>query len=282
MNRYFNTANFLLLRIHFSLFLLPIYLFAHSQIPQIDWPIALITFFILHLIVYPSSNAYNSFMDKDVTSIGGLKNPPKATIELLHITYIFDLCGIILSFLVSTYFALFVFIYICISRFYSGWYLRLKQYPILGYIAVVIFQGYFIFQSLMRAQYQDIKWLDGNAIAASLLLGAVYPLTQIYQHKEDAERGDKTISIMLGIKGTFIFTMLLFGLASVVLFFSLPSMKQFTIFNIGMLPGVLFFFYWMWRSFKDQQQANFSNTMRMNLLSSMGLNLSFLMLLLFK
>jgi hypothetical protein len=32
-------------------------------------------FIILHLLVYPASNGYNSYMDRDETPIGGLKNP---------------------------------------------------------------------------------------------------------------------------------------------------------------------------------------------------------------
>ncbi len=284
MQSYFNKNNFLLLRIHFSIFLLPIYLFALSQTKVIDSTKAILVFVILHLIVYPSSNAYNSCMDKDESSIGGLKNPPKATKELLRITYFLDVLGLVLSAFVSYYFVLFVFAYICVSRFYSGWQLRLKQYAVLGYLAVIIFQGYFIFLAVTHAVTLDksINWTSLSAVAASLLLGAVYPLTQIYQHKEDAERGDTTMSMLLGIRGTFLFTILLFGAATLLLFLALPTFKQFLIFNLGMLPGVIFFFYWLLKSFKNEMNANFTNTMRMNVLSSFGLNISFLLLLLLK
>jgi 1,4-dihydroxy-2-naphthoate polyprenyltransferase len=284
MNSYFNKNNFLLLRFHFSIFLLPIFLFALSQCEALDWVKAGLVFFILHVIIYPSSNAYNSCMDKDETSIGGLKNPPKATKELLHITYIFDFIGIALSYFISVHFLLCVFVYVCISRFYSGWGLRLKQYPILGYLVVIIFQGYFIFQAVYFSQAQSsvLQWDNWCAIAASLLLGAVYPLTQIYQHEEDGKRGDRTISMLLGIRGTFFFTVIMFGLASVVLFFALPNFKSFMVFNLGMFPGVIFFFYWFFKSYKNQVNANFENTMRMNILSSFGLNISFLLLLLLK
>ena len=39
------------------------------------------------------------------------------------------------------------------------------------------------------------------AILSSLLLFGSYPMTQIYQHEEDARRGDKTLSLKLGIQG---------------------------------------------------------------------------------
>ncbi|MFI5187293.1 MAG: prenyltransferase, partial [Chitinophagales bacterium] len=56
-----------LLRFHFSLFLLPVFLFALSQLNTINWQNAAIVFFILHVLVYPASNGYNSYMDRDQT-----------------------------------------------------------------------------------------------------------------------------------------------------------------------------------------------------------------------
>jgi 1,4-dihydroxy-2-naphthoate octaprenyltransferase len=49
------------------------------------------------------------------------------------------------------------------------------------------------------------KFLYPALLSTCLLLGS-YPMTQIYQHEEDARRGDKTFSLLLGIKETFIFT----------------------------------------------------------------------------
>ena len=58
------------LRIPFSFFLLPIYLFALSQSPAVDVTKAWWVFFILHFMLFPASNAYNSYYDKDEGSIG--------------------------------------------------------------------------------------------------------------------------------------------------------------------------------------------------------------------
>ena len=68
-----------LLRFPFSFFLLPVYLFALSQVPSPHWGHALLIFFILHLLVYPASNGYNSYMDRDESSIGGIKQPLQPT-----------------------------------------------------------------------------------------------------------------------------------------------------------------------------------------------------------
>lgn len=53
--------------------------------------------FILHVLIYPASNAYNSYFDKDEGSIGGLKNPPKVDKKLWQVANVFDVLGILLS-----------------------------------------------------------------------------------------------------------------------------------------------------------------------------------------
>jgi len=56
-----------------------------------------------------------------------------------------------------------------------------------------------------------VLWAAG--LITAFLLG-VYPLTQIYQHEEDARRGDLTISRLVGIRGTFVLAAACLGLAS--------------------------------------------------------------------
>src|SRR5215510_6073806 len=108
-----------LLRFHFSLFLLPVYLFALSLLPAIDWKDAVIIFFVLHLLVYPSSNGYNSYMDRDQTPIGGLRDPLQPTRQLFYVTIIMDVVAIAISFFISIYFAAGILLYILASRAYS-------------------------------------------------------------------------------------------------------------------------------------------------------------------
>ena len=50
-------------------------------------------------------------------------------------------------------------------------------------------------------------------IAASLLIGGFYPLTQIYQHDADRKDGVLSISARLGYRGTFIFCAVVYSLA---------------------------------------------------------------------
>lgn len=63
-----------LLRIPFSFFLMPLFLFAYSLAETVVHYKALFSFLIIHFLVYPASNGYNSFVDRDEESIGGLES----------------------------------------------------------------------------------------------------------------------------------------------------------------------------------------------------------------
>ena len=176
-----------LLRFHFSLFLLPVYLFAVSQLPQVNIVMALAVFFILHVLVYPSSNGYNSYMDRDETPIGGLLHPLQPTRQLFYVTVVMDVVALLLSLVISPVFAVGILLYILASRAYSYRKIRLKRFPFAGFLTVFIFQGALVFFLTWHGAHPS-KSLDVPvmpAIISSCLLGALYPLTQVYQHEED-------------------------------------------------------------------------------------------------
>src|ERR1035437_7212100 len=100
------------LRLPFSFFLMPVFLFALSQANTINWLTAAIAFVILHLFIFPSSNGYNSYQDRDETSIGGLKHPPKVTKNLFYVTLMLDFIGVVCGLFVSVYFSIMVLIFI--------------------------------------------------------------------------------------------------------------------------------------------------------------------------
>lgn len=273
-----------LLRFHFSFFLLPVYLFALSQVPFIDTIDALLIFFILHFLVYPSSNGYNSYMDRDETPIGGLGKPMQPTKELFRVSVIMDILAIGLSFLVSYWFAICIIAYIAASRAYSYRGIRLKKYPIVGYLTVVIFQGSVTFFMVYHGSHIDktLAVPPAGIIAAGLLIGGFYPLTQVYQHEADRKDGVETISARLGYRGTFIFTAVVYTLAMSVLawlFFHNGEEKKFAVLATLMLPILVYFFRWAGKVWKDVHNADFRNTMRMNLLASFCTNIAFFTIL---
>lgn len=249
------------------------YLFALSQAAVINWRNAVLSFFILHLLVYPASNGYNSYMDRDETPIGGLASPLQPTKQLFYVTVLMDVAAVLLSLFLSPLFAAGVLLYILASRAYSYRGIRLKKHPLLGFLTVFIFQGalvYFITYNAVNTSATTPSWTA--LLLASLLIGALYPLTQIYQHKEDLRDSVQTISYMLGKRGTFVFSMVLFLLATALIYFLFKEhdrQNHFFLFLLFLLPVVLFFLYWMSRVWKDESAADFKNSLRMNVLSTL-------------
>lgn len=276
-----------LLRFPFSFFLMPVYCFALSQANNINWKNAILIFFILHVLVYPASNGYNSYMDRDETPVGGLKNPMQPTSLLFYTTVFMDALALLFSFMISPVFAIGIFFYILASRAYSYRKIRLKKYPIIGYITVIICQGALIFFLVYNGSSgnQNLQVPVLPMTASSLLIGGYYPLTQIYQHEADAEDGVITISYLLGYKGTFVFTGIVYALAFVTLgwyFYSVSDFLKFVILQIFMLPVIVYFFRWFVKVIKNNGEANFENTMGMNKYASLFTNLGFITLLILK
>jgi 1,4-dihydroxy-2-naphthoate octaprenyltransferase len=275
-----------LLRFPFSIFLLPISLFSFFYIhPAINLQLALVLI-IWHLLVFPSSNGYNSYHDQDDGPIGGLASPPKPTKLLLHMSNLMDGLAILLSIFVNYYFSIFVLVYIIASRLYSNRKVRLKKFPITGFLVVFFFQGAWVFCANIFALSSDILFLNKSvvfsAIACSFFIATVYPLTQIYQHEADEKDGVKTLSLLLGKMGTFVFSAGMFSLATLFIYFSFLDdslVNNFWLFNIVMLPSTIFFLVWAIRSFKNTEHINFKNTMTMLVLSSLLNNLFFLIVL---
>lgn len=278
-----------LLRIPFSLFLMPIFWFGLSALRMpFGWGRAAAVFGILHLLVYPASNGYNSFYDKDEGSIGGLKAPPKVTPELLHLVWLFDALALGCSLLLGGAFAGLVLVYLLVSKAYSYEGIRLKKYPLLSTAVVVVFQGAFTFLMTQVGvdAPQAVLFEKTNlllALVSTLFLCGSYPLTQIYQHQEDAQRGDRTLSLRLGIRGTFVFAaggLLAGALAMGLAYWLRGELQNLLIFLVATGPVVALFSRWAWLAWHDPSLANFEWTMRMNQVSSLCLSASFIAMLL--
>lgn len=288
LSAWFDKSTLKHLRFPFSFHLMPVFLFALSQAETVDWTSTIIAFLILHVLIFPSSNGYNSYQDRDETSIGGLKYPPKVTRNLFYATLLLDIIGVLSGLFISIYFSFFVLIYVVFSRAYSYRNLRLKKYAIIGFLTVFIFQGAFTF--LMTSSAITIFSVStfftlNNLICmtvASLFVGSIYPLTQIYQHTSDKKDGVTTISYKLGYNGTFLFSGLLFLIATglLIYYFDLKHQRiALVLFFLMMLPVALKLFYWFYNVNKDNSHANFENTMSMTVWTSICTNLYFLSLI---
>ncbi|MCF0058672.1 UbiA family prenyltransferase [Dyadobacter sp. CY356] len=276
-----------LLRIPFSFFLMPLFLFAFSQAKNINYFDASLSFFIIHFLIYPASNGYNSYIDRDEDSIGGIEKPPMPTESLFYVTIFLDVLAVSLAFFfVGKFFAICLLLYIAASRAYSSRQIRLKKYAVIGFLVVTIFQGAFTY-------YMSMAGITGNSLALTrdnlfILLGCsfqiagAYPLTQIYQHKQDLRDGITTLSYKLGYRVTFIFTALMFALCNIFYYLYFQSQDSgmiFFIIQLFFIPIVLYFFYWFYLVNKNTENANFRNTMRMNWIAALCMNSCFFVLI---
>ncbi len=241
-------------------------------------------FFILHFFIYPASNGYNSYMDRDTESIGGLEKPPPPAPDLFRTTIILDVIAIGLSFFISPLFAALMPVYIGASKAYSYRGIRLKKYPLIGYLTVIIFQGAFtywlVYYGSSDTQTLEVPW-QGPVIAA-LLVGGFYPLTQIYQHRQDLDDGVVTISYRLGYTGTFVFCALIYAAAFFIMaqfFIQIKETDKLITVSIFFVPVIVYFIKWFTQVRKNVQAASFHNAMRMNWLAAACTNIAFIILL---
>jgi 1,4-dihydroxy-2-naphthoate octaprenyltransferase len=264
---------------------MPVFFFALALSPNLNGDRLLIVFVSLHLFLYPSSNGYNSYFDKDEKSIGGLRNPPKVTKGLYYLSLIFFGISLILGLKINWQFSSMLLVYSLVSMAYSHPSIRLKKYPYLSWIVAGFFQGCFSF-GLAYAGLSDFGWevftkshvlIPG--LLTSLMLWGSYPLTQVYQHEEDAKRGDITLSLKLGKKGTFVFSSIWFlvtGLCFSWFFLDRNQESGFFGFLLAMLPVVLYFMVWFSFVRKDEDKyTNYTWAMWMNRISAIALNVFF-------
>jgi 1,4-dihydroxy-2-naphthoate octaprenyltransferase len=264
---------------------MPVFFFALALSPNLNGDRLLIVFVSLHLFLYPSSNGYNSYFDKDEKSIGGLRNPPKVTKGLYYLSLIFFVISLILGLKINWQFSSMLLVYSLVSMAYSHPSIRLKKYPYLSWIVAGFFQGCFSF-GLAYAGLSDFGWevftkshvlIPG--LLTSLMLWGSYPLTQVYQHEEDAKRGDITLSLKLGKKGTFVFSSIWFlvtGLCFSWFFLDRNQESGFFGFLLAMLPVVLYFMVWFSFVRKDEDKyTNYTWAMWMNRISAIALNVFF-------
>ena len=274
------------LRVPFSFFLLPVYLFALSVSSHYALPDALLVFFIVHFLLYPASNGYNSYFDKDEGSIGGLEHPPPVDRSLYYVSVGLDAVAIALGAFISLPFALMLLVYGLVSKAYSHPSIRLKKYAVASWLIAGFFQGFFtfvmVYVGVNRVSWGEVAaplvWI--GAALTSLMLWGSYPMTQIYQHEEDARRGDITLSYRLGVRGTFHFTAAVFMLVTVGFFLFYRrwfSVQEGGMFLLFMLPVLGYFAQWYGKVRQDPEIANFRGTMRLNFISGTCLNAFFLL-----
>jgi 1,4-dihydroxy-2-naphthoate octaprenyltransferase len=264
---------------------MPVFLLALSQSESVNVNSSITIFLILHFLIYPSSNGYNSYMDNDKGSIGGIKHPPKVPKLMFWISVLMDVAALMICLFVFDFrVSILLSAYILASRAYSYRAIRLKKYAILGFLVVTIFQGPVIYYltKLVISPSEISNHLMLLSFISWLLIAAGYPLSQIYQHDQDRDDGVKSISMLLGVRGTFVFSQIMFALLGILLFYYFFIIKSdlisLIIIAVCLAPVLYQFTKWMKACFKDASAANYDNTMKTNTLGAYSINTLFIIL----
>jgi hypothetical protein len=202
---------------------------------------------------------------------------------LLWFSLLLDAIGLIIALCVGRQFTLGCFIYGIASKLYSWDPIRIKKYGVLSWLFVGLGQGTGIFLlvalSLSGAPGKECLAIRGTllpAVLAGFFLLGMFPLTQIYQHREDARRNDLTLSRMVGIRKTFLCAFLCLFIAVVgfsVLFYQHFGIFFAILFLVLLAPAVYYFGHWFYACRRDAVHADFDHCMRMNFLASTGITI---------
>lgn len=164
--------------------------------------------------------AINSAFDNDTGDIGYLDNPPPIPKALAGFSVALMLAGLLGSWWVSPGFALAYVLCLVLSLLYSVPPIRLKAVAgadllvnMAGYGALTLAAGAFA-SAPAAGLSSPLAWaVTWTSASFAFLFGAFYPMTQIYQIPEDRERGDKTLAILLGERGSLVFSLVALLLA---------------------------------------------------------------------
>ena len=207
------------LRLHFSLLLAPVFLLGGALAETVSTLPFWFLFIAFHVFLYGGSHAINAAFDRDTGPVGGMYNPPPVPRGLYIAGLLLKLAGLLLALVAGLAPAIIYLAYAVLSTLYSHPGIRLKRYPAVGAATVMIGQGVLPF--LAAWSVGDAAWDASESFAVSataLLMLSLYPLSQIYQHDEDAARGDHTLSMLLGVRGTFRFALIVGMIGALLLF----------------------------------------------------------------
>lgn len=197
--------NFLIhLRLPFQALLVPFMLFgAALGGGRPTWRFAL-AFVVVHVCFYGGATAFNSHYDKDEGPIGGLEAPPPPGPWLLPGSLALQGIGVGLAALIGLPFLAVCTIFALLGVLYSHPLTRLKGKPWPSWITVMFGQG--ALGAIAGVTAIDDPHLTPElafgVVAAAAIVGAIYPLSQVFQIDEDTRRGDRTVAMMLGRAGT--------------------------------------------------------------------------------
>ena len=163
-------------------------------------------FLVIHLLLFGGATVYNSFWDKDDGPVGGLQNPPELAGWTRPASMVLQYLGLILSIPMGITYIAFYLMSMLLFWMYSHPSMRWKGHPWLSMVAIGISTGInsVIFGFLAAGSPFTFHMLI-PALGVALIMLSVYPISQIYQIREDRRRGDRTFVAAYGPKSVHSF-----------------------------------------------------------------------------
>ena len=191
------------LRLHYQFLLLSgAYLLGGAFSSNENWIMFIIQYLNVHILLFGGLTAYNSFWDKDKGPIGGLKNPPKIENWMHNASLGLQIAGLIIALFVNYYFASLYFLVMVLSIFYSHPKIRWKGKPLLSFIPVGLGTGllsfYMGYLAFGAGKLDYFTFLAG--IGTTLIIISMYPISQVYQIKQDKNKNIRTFANYYGLE----------------------------------------------------------------------------------
>jgi hypothetical protein len=158
-------AGLIHLRLHFSVVLLPLFLWGFlltGRRPTSAFGLGLL---IVHVFLYGGANAFNSYFDRDEGPIGGLYRPPPVSGGTLAVALFCKAAGLLLSLCLGWAFVGVYLAFVVLSVLYSHPRTRWKARPIRSVLTVAVGQGGLGFLA---------GWLCGRSLGEALTTGRAW------------------------------------------------------------------------------------------------------------
>lgn len=203
----------ILLRLPFQLLLSPIFLWGYLLAGGTINAQLFVAYIAFHIFGYAGGTALNSYYDRDTGPVGGLAHPPPAPPHLFEFSLLWQGIGFALTLTINAIVASIYFVMFWMSLAYSHPRTRWKGKPFTALLTVMVGQGILPFYAGWATAVGNLTTgLNPDAIiaaiSATLIVGGLYPLTQIYQLDQDSGRGDLTVARRLGADASFRFASL--------------------------------------------------------------------------
>ena len=260
------------LRLNFQAILAPIFLWGFLLAGG-AWGWRLVVGFLAtHIALYGGITALNSYYDRDDGPVGGLWSPPPWRPQLLPFAWAVQAVGFAACIPLGLGMALAYAAMVALSVAYSHPAIRLKRYALGALAVIAVGQGVLGFLTgWFSATPSPAGLLQPDIVAAivgiTLATVGLYPLTHIYQAKEDAARGDITFAVRWGPDKAFRFALVSFGLALLAITWTLwrrfgwPDAALVAVFYALVLGDIE---RWRRRFDSARVRANYTHVMRLS------------------